>query len=91
MAQLQQGNLYGTVTDPKGAALPGVTVTLNGGQQELTNAQGQFKYLGLSPGTYTVKCVLEGFSTIDYPNIVINTGRNTQIDIIMKPVVETQK
>ena len=26
-AQLQTGNLYGTVTDDKGAALPGVTVT----------------------------------------------------------------
>ena len=29
-AQLQTGNLYGTVTDDQGAALPGVTVTLAG-------------------------------------------------------------
>jgi len=43
-AQLQTGNLYGTVTDDKGAALPGVTVTLSGQgapQVQVTNAQGQ--------------------------------------------------
>ncbi len=29
-AQLQSGNLYGTVTDQSGTALPGVSVTLTG-------------------------------------------------------------
>ena len=54
-AQLQTGNLYGTVTDDKGAALPGVTVTLSGQgapQVQVTNAQGQFRFLGLPPGNY---------------------------------------
>src|SRR4029079_2510870 len=83
-AQLQTGNLYGTVTDDKGAALPGVTVTLSGSgapQIQVTNAQGQFRFLGLGPGDYQLKAELEGFSTIDYPNIVVNVGRNTQIEV----------
>src|SRR5215813_5030057 len=90
-AQLQTGNLYGTVTDDKGAALPGVTVTLTGQgapQVQVTNAQGQFRFLSLAPGSYDLKAELEGFSTIDYPNIVINIGRNTTIEVKLSPAVE---
>lgn len=90
-AQLQTGNLYGTVTDEQGAALPGVTVTLVGGgapQVQVTNAQGQFRFLGLSPGSYALKAELEGFSTIDYPNISINIGRNTNIEVKLSAAVE---
>ena len=90
-AQLQTGNLYGTVTDEPGAPLPGVTVTLAGGgapQVQVTNAQGQFRFLGLGPGSYSLKAELEGFSTIDYPNIVINIGRNTNIEVKLSAAVE---
>ena len=90
-AQLQTGNLYGTVTDEPGAPLPGVTVTLTGGgapQVQVTNAQGQFRFLGLGPGSYSLKAELEGFSTIDYPSIVINVGRNTNIEIKLSAAVE---
>jgi hypothetical protein len=90
-AQLQTGNLYGTVTDDKGASLPGVTVTLSGQsapQVQVTNAQGQFRFLGLPPGNADLKAELEGFSTIDYPNIVINIGRNTSIEVKLSPAVE---
>jgi len=90
-AQLQTGNLYGTVTDEQGSALPGVTVTLVGGgapQVQVTNAQGQFRFLGLAPGSYALKAELEGFSTIDYPNISINIGRNTNIEVKLSAAVE---
>jgi hypothetical protein len=90
-AQLQTGNLYGTVKDDKGAALPGVTVTLTGGgapQVQVTNAQGQFRFLSLSPGSYALKTELEGFSPVNYPNIVINIARNTSIEVTMNAAVE---
>ncbi len=90
-AQLQTGNLYGTVKDDQGSPLPGVTVTLTGGgapQVQVTNAQGQFRFLGLAPGSYALKAELEGFSTIDYPNIVINVGRNTSIEVTLSAAVE---
>ena len=90
-AQLQTGNLYGTVADPQGSALPGVTVTLTGGgapQVQVTNAQGQFRFLSLAPGGYALKAELEGFSTVDFPNITINVGRNTQIEVAMTGAVE---
>ena len=90
-AQQQTGNLFGTVADEQGAALPGVTVTLSGSgapQVQVTNAEGQFRFLGLSPGSSSLKAELEGFSTIDYPNIVIGVGKNTEIKVTLSAAVE---
>src|SRR5436305_6664455 len=66
-AQLQTGNLYGKVVDEQGSALPGVTVTLSGEGApavQVTDAQGAFRFPGLSPASYKLKAELEGFSTI---------------------------
>jgi hypothetical protein len=90
-AQLQSGNLYGTITDDQGAALPGVTVTLSGQGApavQVTDAQGRFRFLNLSPGAYRLDAQLEGFSSVEYPNISINVGRNTEIEVTMNAAVE---
>jgi hypothetical protein len=90
-AQLQSGNLYGTIVDDQGSALPGVTVTLSGQGApavQVTDAQGKFRFLGLSPGSYKLDAQLEGFSSVNYPNIVINIGRNTEIEVTMNAAVE---
>jgi len=90
-AQLQTGNLYGTVVDEQGSALPGVTVTLSGQgapQVQVTDAKGAFRFLNLSPASYQLKAELEGFSTIEYPNVAINVGRNTQIEVTLSAAVE---
>src|SRR5215470_2094377 len=91
MAQLQTGNLYGKVSDQSGGALPGVTVTLDTGeapQVQVTNAQGEFRFLSLAPAAYKIKAELQGFSPVDYPHIVINVGRNTNIELTMNSAVE---
>ncbi len=90
-AQLQTGNLYGKVSDQTGAVLPGVTVTLDTGeapQVQVTNAQGEFRFLSLAPATYKIKAELQGFSPVEYPHIVINVGRNTTIEVTMNSAVE---
>lgn len=91
LAQTQVGNLFGSVVDEQSAALPGVTVTVSGigaPQVQITNAEGQFRFLGLSPGAYVVKAQLEGFSTVDIPNVVIGLGRNTNLEIKMSAAIE---
>jgi hypothetical protein len=91
MAQLQTGNLYGKVSDQTGAVLPGVTVTLDTGeapQVQVTNAQGEFRFLSLAPAAYKIKAELQGFSPVEYPHIVINVGRNTNIEVTMNSAVE---
>lgn len=89
--QAQTGNLFGTVMDEQGSALPGVTVTLTGSaapQVQVTNASGEFRFVGLGPGAYQLKAELEGFSTIEYPNITINIARNTTIEVTLSAAVE---
>jgi hypothetical protein len=89
-AQIQSGNLYGTVKGPDGASLPGVTVTLTGGgapQVQVTDEQGRFRFLGLSPGTYGVRAELQGFSPVESSDITINIGRNTSIELQLSAAV----
>jgi len=92
LAQLQSGNLYGTVKGPNNETLPGVTVTLTGGgapQVQVTDAQGRFRFPGLAPGSdYAVKAELQGFSPLESTGIVINVGRNTDIDLQLSAAVE---
>jgi FKBP-type peptidyl-prolyl cis-trans isomerase FkpA len=90
-AQALSGNLYGTVTDEEGNGLPGVTITLAGHSAhkiQVTNAQGQFRFLGLSPGTRILTSELDGFSTVRYPAVPIRAGRNTSIGVTLSPAVE---
>src|SRR5207244_6998967 len=50
---VQTGNIYGKVQAKDGSVLPGVTVTLSGAgapQTTVSDAQGNFRFIGLSPG-----------------------------------------
>jgi len=88
---IQTGNLYGTVVDNQGQALPGVTVTVTGigaPQVQVTNAQGEFRFLELQPGSYTLNAELEGFATVNYPGIEIYAGKNTDMDITLSAAGE---
>src|SRR5712692_3798501 len=65
-AQFQTGNIYGKVQAKDGSALPGVTVTLTGigaPQTTVTDALGNFRFLNLAPGTYTLRAELAGYGT----------------------------
>jgi hypothetical protein len=90
LAQLQSGNLFGTVNDPDGSPLPGVTVTLTGAgapQIQVTDEQGRFRFPGLPPGSFSVEAQLEGFGAVRQDNVVVNIGRNTDISLAMRAEV----
>ncbi len=90
-AQLTTGNLYGTITDNQGQALPGVTVTVSGvgaPRVQVSNAEGQYRFLGLDPGGYELEAELEGFSTVEHPSVEIRVGRNTSVNVRMSPAIE---
>jgi hypothetical protein len=89
-AQSQTGNVYGAVKDDKGEPLPGVTLTLSGGGAplvQITDAQGQFRFIGVYPGTYKLEGALEGFSPIVYPSLIVNLNRNTTVELAMNAAV----
>lgn len=87
--QAQAGNLYGTCLDTDGDTLPGVTVTLLGlgpPRVELSEAKGEFRFLGLAPGSYVLQAALDGFSTVEHPHVVVHVGRNTSVEVELDPV-----
>ena len=91
LAQERSGNVFVSVTDTSGAPLPGVTVELSGAgapQIAVSNAQGEVRYLKLDPGRLQIKASLEGFSTVEYPNVTVNIGRNTSIEVQLSAAIE---
>ncbi len=65
--QAETGQLAGTVTDPSGAVVPNVTVTLNNintGQSRTatTNDTGLYTFTHLQPGTYQMSIQAPGFA-----------------------------
>jgi beta-lactamase regulating signal transducer with metallopeptidase domain len=69
----------GTVVDPQGAVMPGVSVTLASAerqttQQAETTRSGQFQFTGLLPGDYAVRVQVFGFRS--YQGTVNVTSTN---------------
>ncbi len=89
------GTILGNVTDPSGAALPGVTVeatspNLQGSRVAVTDAGGKFRLVLLPPGTYTVKSQLSGFTTVEAADVVVGLGRTVVLNIQMRSAFEEQ-
>src|ERR1700751_6430037 len=65
--QASSRSLRGTVTDPSGSALPGATVVITNEESkttrtETTGAVGDYTFLALPPGTYTLTVTATGFT-----------------------------
>ncbi len=89
-AQFQTGNIYGKVQGKDGSVIPGVTVTLKGGgapQVFVTDAQGAFRFINLSPGTYALKGELEGYGTSTRTGLTVSVGRNSDVTLTLSPTI----
>ncbi|HEX4496839.1 MAG TPA: TonB-dependent receptor [Thermoanaerobaculia bacterium] len=91
LAQDQTGDLYGTALDEQKQPLPGVTVTVTGvgaPQVQQSDAQGKFRFLKLYPGSYALKAELEGFSTVERPDLTIKLGGKVSIEVTLNGAVK---
>jgi hypothetical protein len=87
-AQYQTGNIFGKVQAKDGTALPGVTVTLTGmgaPQPTVSDSQGLFRFVNLSPGRYTIKAELSGYGSATRVGVGVSVGQNADITMIMNP------
>src|SRR5262245_42539688 len=88
-AQVQTGSILVRATDPQGAVMPGVTITISspvlvaGTMTSVTDAGGVFRFPSLVPGTYSVKLELSGFQTINRDQILVLVGQTTPVDFSM--------
>lgn len=79
-AQATTGSLEGMVTDARGLALPGVTVSLIGPEivgprEATTDVNGAYQFPVLPAGTYVVTGRLLGYDTVRREGIVIAPGQ----------------
>ena len=84
------GSIEGTVTDPTGAAVAGVTVTATrqGGRSATatTNDEGFFRIPALEPGQYTVTVESEkGFAKYEESNVPVNLSRVSTVVVQLRP------
>jgi hypothetical protein len=84
-AQAVRGTIQGAVTDPSGAALPGVTVeakNLGTGvvQTTITNSEGRYTAPDLGLGDYEVQATLAGFQTVIRRGITLRVGSQALVD-----------
>ncbi|WP_348262894.1 TonB-dependent receptor [Telmatobacter sp. DSM 110680] len=83
-AQVETGQLAGTVTDPTGAVLAGATVTAkntgtNAVRNEITSETGAYRITGLEPATYEV--VIQSTSFQPYTaKVQITVGGHVTLD-----------
>ncbi len=85
-AQETFGTILGSVTDPSGAAVPGVRVTLTNTGTGIaktfdTDASGNFVVSYLIPGTYAVTAKKEGFKTITQTGITLVVDQKARVDL----------
>src|SRR5438309_2673623 len=89
-AQFQTGNIFGRVQAKDGSALPGVTVTLTGigaPQQTVSDALGNFRFISLSPGTYSLRSELAGYGTATRSGINVRIAQNSDVTMTLNPSV----
>jgi hypothetical protein len=85
-AQSLTGTIQGKVTDEQGGVLPGVTVTLTGRtgtQTQVTDGQGAYRFIGLTPGNYSIKAELQGFKTRDQQGIDVGISKTVDVPLGM--------
>jgi len=88
-AQLNRGILEGTVSDPQGAAVPGVKVTVTAVDTNVvlpttTNSTGYYRVVDLVPGKYQVHFEAMGFSPLDLTEIAVPPGQTIRADAALK-------
>src|SRR5690242_2618924 len=86
----------GVVTNPNKEVVPGASVTVknvgtNKEDAATTDDSGRFKVANLQPGVYQVKVSSSGFSEVTQENVVVEVGRETNLEVSLSvgPVTGT--
>ena len=87
---VSSATINGTVRDQSGGVLPGVTATLTSPalqvpqMVQVTDADGNYRFVDLPAGTYTLKFELPGFATMVREGVRLTIGFVARIDESMK-------
>src|ERR1041385_3619671 len=85
----QNATIVGTVTDPSGAVMPNVNVTITNTQTGWTrtyptNDAGQYVAPDVQIGRYNVKAESSGFKVAEQKDVLLQVGDRLRVDFQMK-------
>jgi hypothetical protein len=88
-AQFETGAVVGTVRDNSGGVVPGATVRLLNTQTgvevtKTTDAEGNYEFFTVRPGSYKVTSELSGFSAAFTDRVPVSVGGRQRVDLTMK-------
>jgi hypothetical protein len=88
------GPVYGTVTDPSGAVIPGATVHLTNpvsglSRTAVTDAVGQFHFANVPFNPYHVVVTAQGFSAASQ-DIEVRSSAGRQLQLVLQITASTQ-
>jgi hypothetical protein len=87
-SQGSTGRILGGVTDQSGGNIAGATVTITDVQRGVprnlvSDSDGEYSAPDLLPGTYTVRVELKGFKAFERKNILLETGKDVRVDVVL--------
>src|SRR5713226_1054131 len=89
IAQVTTGTISGTVSDPTGAAVSGVTVSLKSAETAIsrtviTGVDGRYRASELGLGSYEITAEAAGFQTVIRSGITLTVGREAVVDFTLQ-------
>ena len=95
LAQQTLGGITGEVTDSSGSVIPNADVMIVGEQTGLTrsaksNGTGEYLFVNLPIGTYTLTYSAEGFEVQSTPHITVQADRTATVNASLKAGSKTQ-
>jgi hypothetical protein len=91
-------SVRGTVTDPSGSAVVGANVVLANAESKTersatTGTQGEYQFLFLAPGTYTLKVTASGFAGYEQTGLqlLVNTPATANVQLKLGQTTQSIK
>lgn len=89
-AQVNLGSIQGEVQDTQHAAVPAAKLSLKNEStgiqaSSVSGAAGQYNFLNLAPGVYTLTVESQGFSTSVQQHVTVGTGSTVALNVVLKP------
>src|SRR3989454_4897531 len=83
------GTILGTVSDPTGAVIPGVSVTLTHtatglARTIITDEKGEYFGPSLPPGVYSITAELAGFKKVSLQNVQLGVDQKIRMDLMLE-------
>jgi hypothetical protein len=84
-AQFDRGRISGTIKDPQGGVVPGVTITVTSTQTQqthtvVTDGSGFYTFPNLQPGRYDISIELQGFKKINRSGVQLDAASALTMD-----------